>query len=128
MAKGKKTAAKKKAPKAEGSSGIIKGSYVYNVAEGAVTAGGRKAKDNGDAVAEAMRGLGRAEVAQLLTDNDVDMSKHKDKNDGHFRMIGGNALRGLYRRSGRIKVKGRWVNNPDYVAPEKKAPKEREAA
>lgn len=121
----------KKAPKAKkveisagDARGIVKSKYIYDVQEGS-TAGGRKAKDNGDAVAEAMRGLGRAEVVQLASDNDVDLAKHKDKNDGHLRMLAGNMLRGLYRRNGRIKVKGRWVNNPGYTAPEKK---EKEAA
>ena len=61
----------------------------------------RRSLGNGDAVARAMLGLDQAALLKVLKANNVD-SKIADKADsvnaGQFRMMVGNALRGLVRK------------------------------
>ncbi len=119
---------KKAAPKAAaateeaGTGGVIDNSkYKYEKRE-EKTAGGRPSTDNGDPIAAALRGKTPDEVIELVRANGAEPNpKWSELNPGMVRMNAGNVLRGIYRKTGQIKVGKVVVKNPDYVAPSKAA-------
>lgn len=83
--------------------------YKYN-RNGTKTATGRAAVDNGDALAEALRGQTLDQILQDVADNGQEVpGRWLELNNGMRRMVASNVLRGVLRREGRVKVAGRWV-------------------
>lgn len=98
---------------------VDRSKYKYPRHPDARTASNRAAIDNGDPVAEALRGKTVEEsLAILLASGGAEGETWARLNSGLQRMAIGNSLRKLWRVNGRIKVGNRWVTNPDYVAPE----------
>lgn len=138
----KKAAAPKKAPAAprkravevaSEASGegvrIDRAKYQYEAHKDVKTASGRASLDNGDAVADALRGRSLDEVMQAVVDSGGEVKDNwANLNQGMARMSAGNTLRGLYRKMGRIKIGGRWLNNPDGASVEKASPAKKGAA
>lgn len=74
---------------------------------GGKTKTGRAAVDNGDALAEALRGLSIDDVfAAVKANGEKVPEKWQDLNPGMQRMVASNVLRGILRRTGTVTVKG----------------------
>lgn len=75
---------------------------------------------NKDAVARAMLGLDKAGLVEVMNDHDLKdkVGKHaKGKNVGHFRMILGQALRGMVNRGEKVKVQGHVIKDLKQAVP-----------
>jgi hypothetical protein len=74
------------------------------------TVSGRRAVDNADEVAEALRGLTLPEVRSILAENGIEW-RWDHLNPGMQRMNAGNALRGKFKSQGKMVVLGKTVHN-----------------
>lgn len=67
-------------------------------------------KDNGDAVAVAMRGYSTEDLVAVLDENQMNDDRYRtyaaEKSPGHFRMIVGQALRYKWKRGEEVKFQG----------------------
>lgn len=86
------------------------------------TPGGRKTINNGDKVAKAIEGKTADEVIQFVVANGGEPGKWDHLNVGMQRMSAGNALRGLLRANGKLKI-GNVTIISDEPVPEKKSAK-----
>lgn len=73
------------------------------------TQSGRRAVDNSDDVAEALRGLTLPEVQSILKENGIEW-RWGHLNPGMQRMNAGNALRGKFKSQGKMVVLGKTVH------------------
>lgn len=111
--KAKKTTPVKAAPpaKSEGaaSGGVVDRSrYAYESHKDVKTASGRASVDNGDPLAEKLRGKSSEDVIELVRVNGGEVpDKWKNLNPGLARMAAGNALRKLAKRTEGIKIDGK---------------------
>lgn len=86
--------------------------YKYN-RNGTKTATGRAAVDNGDALAEALRGMSNPEILQSVLDNgETVKASWTNLNPGMQRMVASNVLRGVMRRNGSVKIGTKVVTKP----------------
>lgn len=100
--------------KPEDSKNVIdRDKYKYPVHE-VKTAGGRKATDNNDGIADALRGHDVDYAKAALTANGGEWNSAWDKlNPGMQRMNVGNKLRGLMRSNGQIKIGDVVIKDPN---------------
>lgn len=82
----------------------------YKVHDSKTGSGKRRAVDNNDKVASAMRGLTEKEWARVAKENKVTVRNFTKLNPGLRRLALGNALRRLLRVDGAIKVLGHRVS------------------
>lgn len=83
----------------------------YHYQKTVIDDGRRKiySKDNGDALAVAMRGMTNDELRAVIAENNLDqkyLGYADTKTLGHFRMILGQHLRYKWRRGEMVKVRG----------------------
>lgn len=81
----------------------------YKVHEQKTGSGKRRAVDNNDKVAGALRGLNEKQWAKVLRENKVTVKNFIKLNPGLRRLALGNALRRVMRENKRIVVLGRTV-------------------
>lgn len=111
MAKGSKKKAAKAAETKNGGDVIDRSKYTYETSE-IKTADGKKKKvrDNGDRVAEAIRGMDADAVVKALKANGGKVNDAWSKlNAGMRRMAAGNALRALVRAGTTVEIGGKRV-------------------
>jgi hypothetical protein len=106
---------------ADGGGNIIdRSKYKYTAHKDVKTASGRASVDNGDPVAEALRGKTAQEVVELVTENGGTPNENwlSLKNQGLVRMAAGNVLRNLLKSNGFLKVNGKRIKAPAATEPE----------
>lgn len=81
----------------------------YKVHDSKTGSGKRRAVDNNDKVASAMRGLTEKEWVRVAKENKVTVRNFDKLNPGLRRLALGNALRRILRTDGEIKVLGHKV-------------------
>jgi hypothetical protein len=105
-----KKKARNKAANGESKSVIDRLKYQYEQSDVKTASGKRKTVDNGDDVAQVLRGKTAEEaltIAELNGATRDQIGNWKTKNPGMVRMNVGNFLRGVARKGGKIKVSGR---------------------
>lgn len=113
MAKAKKVA-KAKSVKKNGNDGgdiIDRGRYQYERHEIKLESGKKKkVRDNGDRIAEALRGLSPDDAVKAVRDNGGEVNDNwKNLNPGLRRLAAGNALRAIVRSGKTVEVGGKRV-------------------
>jgi len=73
----------------------------------------RYSANNGDSIARAMVGMVKEDLIVVMKKNGLEekLSKHtRGKSPGHFRMILGQALRGMVGRGEQVVIRGQQIN------------------